>query len=101
MLELKPKTLKVATIRLNDWVEYEDGSFRSGNVVLRNEGGSRIRADWRIYCVDDRGRLVMVSPKSRPWGYGHVGQAKIGAAHIVKPQVVNPVPEYAGEGAGI
>lgn len=99
MVELKPLALKHVTHRLNSWVAMSDGSFRSGNVVIRNDGGSGIRSDWRIYCVDGVGRLVRVHPRSRPWGYGHAGQAKVGAAHIVKPQT--DLDDFINSGVGI
>lgn len=83
MIHLKPLPPTVA--RHNDWQQQRDGSYRCGNVVLRNVGGSGLRSNWRIF-VRRNGRLVMVWPAQRPWGYGHPGQAKIGAAHLSKPQ---------------
>lgn len=73
-------------VRHNTWVKMEDGSFRCGDVIIRNDGDTGIRSDWRIYRVDENGKLTRVWAKSRPWGYGHSGQAKIGASRINEPQ---------------
>lgn len=86
MKPLKPAKGRPRVVNPNAWVKMEDGSFRSGNVLIRNDGGEALRSDWRIYRVEADGRLTLVHPKSRPWGYGHPGQAKIGASHINEPQ---------------
>lgn len=82
---LKLKQLAPVVHRRNDWKQMEDGSFRCGNVLIRNDGGTGIRSNWRIYRVEQDGRLTLIHPKSRPWGYGHSGQAKIGASHMGEP----------------
>lgn len=74
----------------NAWVRTGDGSFRSGNVLIRCDertpfGGYTFER-WHIYRMDGKGRLVRVHPKSRPWGYGRAGAAKIGASHLAEPQ---------------
>lgn len=89
---MKPLRLKHAAptvVRHCDWQRTEDGSFRCGNVVIRCDRrepyGGHTFETWHIYRVDDKGRLVRVHAKSRPWGYGHSGQAKIGASHLSEP----------------
>lgn len=89
MKPLKLEHLKPVVVRHCDWNKQEDGSFRCGNVVIRCDErtpyGGHTFERWHIYRVEDGGRLVKVHAKSRPWGYGHAGQAKIGASHIAKP----------------
>jgi hypothetical protein len=86
---LKLKQTAPTVVRHNDWQQMEDGSFRSGNVVIRCDRrepfGGHTFETWNIYRVDGNGRLTRVWCKSRPWGYGHAGQAKIGASHMSKP----------------
>ena len=89
MKPLKLKTLRPVVYRRNDWKEQEDGSFRCGNVLIRCDertpyGGYTFER-WRIYRVETTGKLTLVHPKSRPWGYGSAGAAKIGASHLSKP----------------
>lgn len=89
MTPLKPKRLKTVAVNLNEWTEHDDGSLRSGNVLLRCDevyfiGDYRCER-WFIYLVGADSRITRVAPKSRQWGYGSSGAAKIGAAHIVKP----------------
>lgn len=89
MRELKLKKTAPVVVRLNDWNEMEDGSFRCGNVVIRCDSktsyGGHTFETWHIYCVGRGGKLIRVYAKSRPWGYGHAGQAKIGANHLAEP----------------
>lgn len=90
---MKPLALKKAppvVVNPNAWVEMEDGSFRCGNVLVRCDerttfGGYTLQW-WNIYRVGRGGRLTRVWAKSRPWGYGRSGQAKIGASHLAEPQ---------------
>lgn len=89
MKPLKLKQLAPVVCRRNDWREQEDGSLRCGNVVIRCDertpfGGYTFER-WFIYRVEPSGKLTRVHPKSRPWGYGHSGAAKIGASHLSKP----------------
>ncbi len=86
---LQFKKLAPVVVNPNDWSEQEDGSLRCGNVVIRCDertphGGYTFER-WHIYRVESDGKLTRVHPKSRPWGYGHAGQAKIGASRLVKP----------------
>lgn len=89
---MKPLRLKAGppkVVRANAWLEQEDGSFRCGNVLIRCDErtpcGGHAFERWHIYRVEPDGRLTRVWAKSRPYGYGHAGQAKIGASHIGKP----------------
>jgi hypothetical protein len=89
MKPLKLKHGEPTVVRHNEWQKMEDGSFRSGNVLIRCDVrtpfGAHTFETWFIYRVDARGKLTKVHPKSRPWGYGHAGQAKIGASHLAEP----------------
>lgn len=89
MNPLKPKRLKTISVNLNEWTEQDDGSLRSGNVLLKCDEvyfiGEYRCERWFIYLVGEAGSIARVSPKSRPWGYGRSGAAKIGAAHLQKP----------------
>jgi len=90
---VKPLALKQSAptvVRHNAWAEMEDGSFRCGNVVIRCDeripyGGYAFQR-WHIYRVGRGGKLTRVWAKSRPWGYGCSGSAKIGAGRISEPQ---------------
>lgn len=89
MVTLKPAKAPPVVVNPNAWTRMEDGSFRSGNVVVRCDertpfGGYTFER-WHIYRVGRGGELVRVWAKSRPWGYGRAGQAKIGAGRIVAP----------------
>ncbi len=90
MKPLKLKHLAPVVVRHCDWKEMEDGSLRCGNVVIRCDKrtpyGGHTFETWHIYRVESTGKLTRVHPKSRPWGYGHAGQAKIGASHLTQPQ---------------
>ncbi len=91
MKPLKLKQLAPVHVRRNDWKKQEDGSFRCGNVVIRCDertpfgDGGYVFEKWFIYRVETNGKLTRVHPKSRPWGYGHSGAAKIGASHLGNP----------------
>lgn len=89
---MKPLELKrgePTVVRHNHWRVQEDGSLRCGNVVIRCDRreryGEYVFERWHIYRVDG-GRLTRVHPKSRPWGYGSSGAAKIGASRLGEPQ---------------
>lgn len=89
---MKPLKLKAGppkVVRVNAWRKQDDGSFRSGNVLIRCDErtpyGGHTFERWHIYRVEANGTLTRVWAKSRPYGYGHAGQAKIGASHIGKP----------------
>jgi hypothetical protein len=62
------------------WERTAAGNWLCGNVAVIQDGGS-----WYIHV---RGRYGWgrVFPAQRPWGYGHAGQAKIGAALMAKHQ---------------
>jgi hypothetical protein len=86
---LKLKALAPVVVQHNDWRKQDDGSWRCGNVLIRCDkveqfGGYTFRT-WYIYRVDPGGKLTKVHPKSRPWGYGRLGGAKIGAARLAEP----------------
>ncbi len=90
MKQLQLKKLAPVVVNLNDWSEQEDGSLRCGNVVIRCDertpyGGYTFER-WHIYRVETDGKLTRVHPKSRPWGYGRIGGAKIGASRLANPQ---------------
>jgi hypothetical protein len=75
--------------RHNRWERRPDGSFRSGNVVLRNVAGwGPGREEWAIFVVAGS-REARVHPASRPWTYGHAGQAKIGVSHMLRAVKAN------------
>ncbi len=89
---MKPLKLKYGApvvVRRCDWQEMEDGSFRCGNVLIRCDertpSGGYVFQKWNIYRVEENGTLTRIHPKSRPWAYGHAGQAKIGAAKMMEP----------------
>lgn len=89
---MKPLALAAGepkVVRHNAWQRMEDGSFRCGNVLVRCDErepfGGHTFERWNIYRVEDDGTLTRVWCRSRPWGYGHAGAAKIGASHITKP----------------
>lgn len=89
MKPLALKQLAPVVVRHNDWKEQEDGSFRCGNVLIRCDKrtpfGGHVFESWNIYRVNENGKLTRVWAKSRPWGYGHSGAAKIGASHLSEP----------------
>lgn len=66
------------------WERQPDGTWRCGNVMIQNDGDEPPRDSWNIYVRLDAGTWVRVRAKSRPWGYGHPGQAKIGAAKLAR-----------------
>src|SRR4051794_13145989 len=71
------------TSALGLWIPCRDGSWRCGNVKValaadEREGKSG-RKSWFVFVLN-RTRWTRVFPKMRPYGYGHQGQAKIGAA---------------------
>ncbi len=94
MKPLKLKKLAPIVVRHNDWNEQEDGSLRCGNVLLRCDDvyyiGDYRCERWYIYRVEVDGKLTRVHPKSRPWGYGHSGAAKIGANLLRTPVAAPP-----------
>lgn len=84
---MKPLKLKYGpprTVRRASWLEQEDGSWRCGDVLIRCDERHPWER-WHIYRVGKGGELTRVSAKSRPWGYGRAGQAKIGAARMIEP----------------
>ena len=70
---------------LGTWVRLKDGSYQCGNVKVMNVGGKGREASWRIFVRSGRKWEVLVL-KSRPWGYGSAGQAKVGAALVAAHQ---------------
>lgn len=89
VMELRPTKRPPALVVPNEWAEQPDGSLTSGNVMIRNDGGGPSRERWHIYARDeDGGGWVRVWCKSRPYGYGHAGQAKIGVTRLSKPGAV-------------
>lgn len=73
---------------LGCWRRLKDGSYRCGNVWVRpwqKEGTRPLRDNWRIFVRVKRKWEMYVS-RQRPWGYGHAGQAKIGAGLIAAHQ---------------
>lgn len=89
MKPLQPAKLAPVVVNPNAWTKMEDGSFRSGNVLIRCDeresfGGYTFER-WNIYRVEENGTLTRIWCKSRPWSYGRSGQAKIGASRIMKP----------------
>ena len=75
---------KPRTSGISDWVRQRDGSWRCGNVkVAIDPKAGRDWDSWFVYVLR-RTRWVKCMPPSRPWGYGHSGQAKIGAALMAR-----------------
>lgn len=64
---------------MSAWTELPDGSWESGSFIVCKAKGS-----WWIYSVDADGVRTRAMPKSRLWGYGSAGQAKVGAALMEK-----------------
>lgn len=89
MTTLKLETETRATSH-GQWKRQRDGSWRCGNVKIVNIGSTGLRQDWRIFVrartVRGRADWRIVSLRQRPWGYGHAGQAKIGAGLIAAHQ---------------
>lgn len=75
---------------LGEWQIQPDGSYRCGNVKVQREKRPDGRYQWFVYVFTRLHRGVghwrKVMPEQRPWGYGHQGQAKIGAALMAKYQ---------------
>lgn len=84
MKKLKLKKGKPTVVCHTQWQTMEDGSLRSGNVLIRCDTRTP-HERWSIYRVESDGSLTKVHPASRPWAYSKPGQAKIGAARLLKP----------------
>ena len=90
MARLKLKQSKKLT-SFGLWKRNRDGTrYRCGNVEVRkvkrpkeNHGPGDY---WRIFVRHPSGRWEELTLKQRPWGYGHPGQAKIGAALVAAHQ---------------
>lgn len=64
------------------WIRVSAREFRCGNVVLQNVG-TLDRPGQRWHILLRRGdKLTRIACKSRPWGYGSAGQAKIGVSRF-------------------
>lgn len=83
-MDVELARLPPTTVRRNAWVKHPDGSHRCGNVVLRSNGEEWPNDSWSVFLVDADGVETQVHCPSRPWGYGHLGQAKIGVSHFRK-----------------
>ncbi len=70
------------------WKKQEDGSYRCGNVkvAIGPREDNKQWDSWRIFVLDENEQWEMLVLKNRPWGYGHAGQAKIGAALAARHQ---------------
>ena len=65
------------------WIPCRDGSWRCGNVKVAVGESDRPWDTWYVYVLN-RTKWRKVMPAQRPWGYGHPGQAKIGAALMAR-----------------
>lgn len=78
MLNLTSKPLGV--LRLHLWERLKNGDYQSGNCRVCYQP----KQDQWLVFVKEGEEWVNKRPVSRPWGYGHAGQAKIGAAHMAR-----------------
>ncbi len=92
MMKLQPKKGIPKVVSPNTWVEVSVREFTSGNVVIRNIGNlDRPGQKWIIFIRSEDGTDQRVGTASRPWFYGSLGQARIGAAKISKV-IALPLP---------
>lgn len=72
----------------NRWERLPDGGYRCGNVEIHLaedlHPAANGRTSWFVYERMRGGELELRIPEGRPWGYGHPGQAKIGAALMAR-----------------
>jgi hypothetical protein len=83
---------------LGKWVAQIDGSYRCGNVLVRNVGGQGVTQCWRIFILDGENWKEHM-PASRSHGYFCAGSAKIGAALMASHQRRKGILHAGGSGS--
>jgi hypothetical protein len=85
-MKIKLKTRPAKPSTLGCWERLPDGSWQCGNVRIINLGSKtdRYKADWFVFLVKDGELQGPIMPAQRQHGYGHAGQAKIGASLMAR-----------------